>query len=474
MIDCATQLAPEVRDEYVAIFGVGGSCWGADPKQWAGCRDACRQTLDTLNMVAELTGESCGTCQSALDCGPGATCAGGYCIGSQSNAGEAGSEDQGGDGDGDPVVEIEAVSLLLVVDNSGQMGPAQRVLADHAYELVAPLEAAGIPWRLGITTTDSGNPWCPPGATTPELGSLVFSICKARIGNFFFNNGQTDLSDELCYDICQVPDVGTNPTKTASDPTPRSRPWIESAGDGTNNLSGDPALPDLLACVVPQGINGCGFESQLESARRALVRSRDPEDDQYGFVEDGRLLAIVFVSEEADCSSNRTFDSIFEVDGNRVFWSDPDTAFPSSAVCWNAGVECVGDPSGYDTCVPADYDVDGDKTSDPDLAVMLPVQGFIDAYSAGGPVVTFGILGVGADGQPSYANTNSEDQDYRGIDVACTGSNAVGEIRGVPPVRMWSVVQELGPQSDQAVYSICSSDFGGGLGQIGSTIAGYF
>jgi hypothetical protein len=483
LIDCATQLAPEVHDQYVAIFGAGGSCWGADPKQWAGCRDACVQTLDTLNMTAELTGvESCGTCQTHADCssfGVGAMCAGGYCVGGQPSGSEAGSEDQSGDGDGDgdgPEVEIEAVSILLVVDNSGSMGPLQRVLTDHVQELIAPLEAAGIPWRLGITTTDSGgNPWCPLGATTPEAGNLVLSSCKSRIGDFIFNNGATDLTDLACNDICTVSmaDVGTTATTTATDSAAKSRPWIESA-DGTNNSLNDVPLADLMACVVPQGINGCGFEQPLQSARLALARSLDPESSQYGFMEDGRLLAIVFMSDEADCSHNPVYDSIFEADGGKTFWSDPTQQFPTSAVCWNAGVQCVGNPSGYDTCTPADFDLDGDVTRDLDLAVMRPVQGLIDDLQAAGPVVTFGILGVGANGQPSYSNTDAETQDYFGIDVACESTGPYGEVRAVPPVRMWSVLQALGPEGEQAAYSICSSDFGGGLGQIGSTLASYF
>src|SRR5688500_8410465 len=73
-----------------------------------------------------------------------------------------------GDGDGDPGITFEAVSILLVVDNSGSMGRAQWSLAQRARDLLGPLDAAGIPWRLGITTTDAGNPWCTPDLTSPE------------------------------------------------------------------------------------------------------------------------------------------------------------------------------------------------------------------------------------------------------------------------------------------------------------------
>ena len=53
---------------------------------------------------------------------------------------------------------MDGVSILLVVDNSGSMGTAQAILTSRITDLVAPLDAAGIDWRLGVTTTDNGNP----------------------------------------------------------------------------------------------------------------------------------------------------------------------------------------------------------------------------------------------------------------------------------------------------------------------------
>jgi hypothetical protein len=475
---CTSSLAPDARDEYVALYGEGGSCWGVDLQRWATCRESCRQALDAVNLAAELTGQYCGTCQSDADCsefGVGATCAEDYCLPGDPIAGESGGEHSGdGDGDGDdPWEAIEAVSILLVVDNSGSMGGIQRVLAENVYSMVEPLESAGIPWRLGITTTDSANPWCPSGTFSSEEGRLVLSSCRTRLTDFLFNQAQVNVQAHTCTDICNLDELSTIPTLMAIDPTPASRPWIESDGAGITNLLGEPSLAAALACTVPQGINGCGFESQLESAQLALARAHSKDEEQYAFVEEGRLLAIVFVSDEADCSDNPDFASIFEADGGKTFWSDPSAQFPTSAVCWNAGVQCVGDPSGYDACNPVNLDLNGNKTSEPQLAVMTPVQEFIEDFAAG-PVVAFGILGVAADGQPRYANTDPEAQDTWGIDPGCTGTNAWGPVEAIPPVRMWKVMQELGPKGGQAAYSICADAFGSGLQQIGAMIASYF
>ena len=86
LIECASSLAPQVRDEYEAAYGEGGTCFGsADPNAWAACRDACAMALDAINQAAELTGgDTCGTCSSDADCssfGAGASCdVNGFCV----------------------------------------------------------------------------------------------------------------------------------------------------------------------------------------------------------------------------------------------------------------------------------------------------------------------------------------------------------------------------------------------------------
>jgi hypothetical protein len=101
LIECASNLAPDARDEYIATYGEGGSCWTGGPNQWAACRNACLQALDGLNLIAQVTGETCGTCMSDADCstlGPNATCEDGVCVGAGMADGgsETGSEAEAG------------------------------------------------------------------------------------------------------------------------------------------------------------------------------------------------------------------------------------------------------------------------------------------------------------------------------------------------------------------------------------------
>jgi hypothetical protein len=477
LIDCVSSLAPETRDQLIATYGQGGTCWQAGPQQWAACRDACRASLDALNLIGQSTGETCGTCQSDADCatyGVGAVCDAGLCLGGGMSDGETGDGNGDGDGDGDPGIAIEAVSILLVVDNSGSMSRPQRTLAVRAGEIVAPLDAAGIPWRLGITTTDNGNSWC--DATTPEGGKLVFSSCRTRINDFLFNNGSVDSRDYLCQDFCSTDDISTIPSTTASDPTPVSRPWIESSG-GQTNLADGVALQEALDCTVPQGINGCGFESQLDSARLAIARAGNVDEASYGFVEPGRLLVVVFLTDETDCSDNPNWDEIFEVDGGQTFWSEASSQFPTSAVCWNAGMQCTGDPSGYDDCSPVNLDINGMPTDNPDNAVLLPVESLIEDIADAGPVLTFGIVGVNAGGEPSYADVTNVDPDFQnsfGIGPGCAGMTSFGFETAVPPGRIWTVLEQLGPENSRAAWSICAEDFDDGLAEIGNAIVAEF
>src|SRR5690606_36463172 len=98
-----------------------------------------------------------------------------------------------------------------------------------------------------------------------------------------------------------------------------------------------------------QGVSGCGFESQLESMYLSLVRAQNANEASYGFLRSNAILAIVFVTDEADCSYNKDWSEIFMKEGNRVFWSNPDANSPSSALCWNAGVQASCHPKDHDS-----------------------------------------------------------------------------------------------------------------------------
>jgi hypothetical protein len=387
---------------------------------------------------------------------------------------ETGDEDPSGDGDGDPSGDgdgdadacTDQLDILVVMDNSGSMADAQLRFVLATTELVGLLDAAGLDWRIGITTSDNGNPWCPAGTTTPEGGKLVLESCTTRLGDFLFGNN-VDVQDELCNDLCPNDNFTITNTTTTVDPSPQPRPWIERTG-GQGNVSGV-SVEEALRCVIPMGVNGCGFESQLESGYVALTRAGLADEESYGFLRKDASLLVLIVSDEADCSYNSS--EIFEADGSKTFWSDPTAPYPTSAVCWNAGVQCTGDPSNYSSCDPENFDINGAPTDRGANSVLEPIsrytsqldeiEGQRTSVNPGARVRLAVVGGVGLDGTPHYADTTDlAFQDSFGIGPGC--EDAGSSMAAVPPVRM----RDVALASGGPLGSICAPDYSPFLSQL--------
>lgn len=376
------------------------------------------------------------------------------------------------------------IDILFVMDNSGSMGEEQAALAASIDGLVDGLEAVeGISYRIGVTTTDVGNPWC--GATSPEAGRLVATSCRARLGEFVFNgNPPADVTDVACLDICNLDDIAIAPTPVADDPVPLSRPWIEG-GNGVTNLEGV-GVGDALRCMLPQGVGGCGFEQPLEAVARAIESSRVVGQPNYGFLRDDAHLAIILVTDEADCSNNDVQTIFLGADqgGNQVFWTDPDASAPTSGVCWNAGVVCEGDGAPYDGCRATNYSLDGDVDVSDDNAVLVPPQTYVDQLTAvlaqkravsDASVFLYGVMGVPV-GYPANPLVFADAEDPIAQSDFGIGPGCVGEAgSATPPVRQLAVIESFaydnlaGPQ----VFSICDPDLGGVYGQLVAQLAPY-
>jgi len=353
-----------------------------------------------------------------------------------------------------------AVDILVVVDNSGSMAEAQAALAQAMDALVGLLTCdAGVDFRVGFTTTDMGNPMC--SGTTPEGGKLRLSSCRVRASEFVYTGTQppTDVFDQTCGDVCVYDDLGVVPTVTDEDPQPAQRPWIELR-NGAANVS--VPLADALACAAPQGIDGCGFESPLEAMARAIEQANDPSSSNYGFLRDDAALVVIIVTDEADCSARPSAAEIFDGEGSKVFWSDPGVLFPTSAVCWNAGVSCTGGPGFYDTCDPVNKDASGTEGVLDDNAVLFPLARYVEALQAirdaGRPVAVQFITGVppgyAVPGDITYQDASDPTyQDQFGIGPGCSSPD--GE--GVPPVRLRDVAEAMRVSpAEPPLSSVCA------------------
>ncbi|MGH1340635.1 MAG: VWA domain-containing protein [Nannocystales bacterium] len=408
--------------------------------------------------------------------------------------------DESSGGTGDPVDPAEGVyildnkdvDILFVIDNSGSMGEEQANLSENFGLLMSTLEADDVQanYRIGITTTDDSNYWCRgAGVSDAESGNFVLSSCRSRLGDFYFTGDDTD-AEAACTDFCDLDNIDILPTVTRDDPTPSVRPWMESIG-GVTNLPAGVTATQAMQCFAPQGINGCGFESHLESMWKALRLSGTAGQPHSGFLRDHAALAIVFVTDEADCSFNRDHqNTVFgeEGIGNQVFWSLPDVQqSPTSAVCWNAGVTCDFSLNS-DQCSSIDLDVDGNEAVSDDAAVLYPISKYtslvqeIEAnkkdLNPGQEVLVSAIVGVPENypelqqlsyGQGGDASNPNSFQARFGIGQGCSSSVA----EAVPPVRLREFAEAfLVGDNDNNLFSVCSTDYGPALEAIADSVRG--
>ncbi len=385
---------------------------------------------------------------------------------------------------GIPITINKDVDILFVIDNSGSMGEEQATLAANAGAFLELLEEPDVAanYRIGFTTTDDGNPWCQ--GTGPEAGNLRLTSCRSRADEFVFPGAGTEdfTFQEACLDLCSErwETIDIQPSSSERDGQRAVRPWLENI-DGLTNLPDDLSMAEAFACLAPQGVNGCGFESPLESMWKTLRRSETEGEPGYGFIRDTAALAIIHLTDEADCSYNRDWETIFLPDGNRVFWSDANASTPTSAVCWNAGVACVGSGT-YDDCVAVNLDENGNEVfgaEADDLAVMRPISRYIDFVqefenvkqqtTPDQQVLVSVIGGVGSDGVAVYQDAlgDPEFQADFGIGPGCQSTAGTA----VPPVRLREFAEAFAVGSEQNMFSVCDGDYSPAMRAVAAAIA---
>ncbi|MEM9456017.1 MAG: vWA domain-containing protein [Myxococcota bacterium] len=348
-----------------------------------------------------------------------------------------------------------AVDILFVVDNSGSMGGEQGSLARSFGTFIDVLEAqqVGANYRIGVTTTDNG-------------GRIRATSCRARLDEFVSSNsifGDKDERQRGCLTHC------------ALDQIELGEPWVEKS-NGKTNLPPGVTMAEALQCIGPQGISGFGFEAPLESMREAVL------DQSQGFLRDDALLAVIFVTDEADCSMSE--DSLVFLNSEGwEFWTSPER--PTSGVCWSAGVECSGGPGVYDDCVAVDKNRDAMPTTDPDEAVLYPVQRYIDTLTdlaatkqlqGGQSEVLIAVLsGVPIDypetGEVLYADSPDVEFNWEyGIGPGCgLGTETLDDPPGIPSVRLREFAESFATEG-RNIFSICADDYGVALQDIAGAI----
>ncbi|MBK6921108.1 MAG: hypothetical protein IPH07_27175 [Deltaproteobacteria bacterium] len=400
----------------------------------------------------------------------------------------------------------DKIDLLFVIDNSGTMAEEQLNLARNFPRLIERLEnlqdAEGNPIHpdvhVLVTTTDMGNPLCTahqPDGYSPAKGAPTTTGCNARIADFTGLGAHPVEVPEACTSVCPT-DLAPADAFLAFSPNGTNVPEVaprDIDGDGAP----DSAIAQTLACIGPQGIDGCGYEAQLESMLQALYPDAPWNSGAQPFLRPDALLAIAIVSDEVE-GSVLDYGIMDDASLQEV---DPDDGSPSptSAIMWHAGVGCSGPDSNgvYTDCTSRD---DGG---------LQPVSRYVD-YLVGTlreqqhkQVVMLGILGVpevtdhqdappyapAAGGEFDLVYRRWRDGDYPtgdilptdpagttaadktfdfGIGPGCTGQAQDGSFTGqaTPNTRVMEVchsldfVDEHGTEQVRCcIESICDDDF---------------
>ncbi len=216
-----------------------------------------------------------------------------------------------------PPFSGDKIDLLFVIDKSGSMEQEQENLAAQFPGLIEALRA---PKYGGEGCSDQALDKC--------------NIPDIHIGVISTDMGAGDTSVQSCAELNGDDGKLQNEARVAGC-TPPTDPWI-SFKEGTTNIpagSGDGVqdVKDAFSCIAKIGTLGCSFEAQLESARRAL----DPDANvNPGFIRPDAMLAVVFITDEDDCSAVKT--ELFDI-------TDTDLGPFTSFRCTAYGLTCDQD-----------------------------------------------------------------------------------------------------------------------------------
>jgi len=183
------------------------------------------------------------------------------------------------------------VDILWIVDNSGSMCEEQAQLRQNFDLFIDQIIEIGVDFRLAVITTDMMDP-----------------VESGRFQN---------VPDGTPGPACSITvDISSCPSQNGQDPAP----LVIKADDPRyrnedGSLNGDLLKRDF-GCNATTGTRGNGFEMGLEAARTALSPSL-LDGYNSGFIRDDAFLAVIFLTDENDCSDRGALD---KTNGNICEW----------------------------------------------------------------------------------------------------------------------------------------------------------
>jgi hypothetical protein len=375
-----------------------------------------------------------------------------------------------------------AVDILFMVDNSPSMDPKQTALATNFPLMIQRLQQlpGGLPdVHIGVISSDMG-------AGSEGIGGN----CDVPLGDRGLLWGN-DPTPGVRATVAGAPNNGCGLNSGAR--------WIEdiqnSNGVGRQqNYTGN--LTDVFSCLAKAvGVNGCGYEHQLQSVRVALNPQAGVNDANVGFVRPKGYLALVLITDEDDCSAN---PSDTGTTGNDSMFLQRPKGETASMKCATRGDLCNGAPipnydvaagySGTGFSTPLSNCAPRDPANPPDPAYLplIGVQEMVDWVNRvkarpTEQILVSGIIGWPANNDASTVNfqigvdttslpvPQNTYWDYMPICTIPTQKAADGNIyKAYGALRLKKFIDAFGDHGQ--TFSICSSDFTAAMTQIGDAI----
>lgn len=264
----------------------------------------------------------------------------------------------------------EKVDILWVVDNSGSMCQEQKVLRDNFAKFIDELNQTNLDFHIGLTTTDmnpkgtgyepvalpgllQSTPQPVPGADltcqyainpvdgqaivgdwTPLRAAVDQAVACMTIpdaARYAWTDANIECAVNQAPSDCVIPGVcGLKPEtgKTScltEDLFPKSSDYrsipkvLRSADYKNGNVLDVVRLTADFACVSLVGTRGYGIETGLAAAVEAVapintggaadgdVTAIDPTAPNHGLIRKDATFALIFVTDENDCTSNSAF-----------------------------------------------------------------------------------------------------------------------------------------------------------------------
>ena len=372
------------------------------------------------------------------------------------------------------------VDILFAIDDSESMSNEQTNLKAQFSVLMNTLQQVpgGLPnLHLGVVSSDlgAGNYTTIPGCR--EIGGDKGALGMVKgtdLGAQCIGAGQhyiVDVEPQWCPITKSPQEEGVTCTADSCDQSncdvvARQGEYLTLVHDSTTgcprcvNYTG--TLEDVFNCYASLGVDGCGFEHQLESVRRALDESLTPQNT--GFLRQDAILAVIWMSDEDDCSSNKP-DRLFNPDPNKNRMNS-DLGPLTSFRCFEFGITCdVNDRTVMGlrgNCTPR-FD---------DQAMLYPVSrytSFLESLKDPLRLIVAAIVGP----VPDKVEVELDAQQRPKLSFSCLDPVNPNE-GGVPGIRFKAVIGHFNDDTamnEWAFTSICSTDFSSALHGVGNKLA---